>query len=80
MKGKEAIREIMTTVGVTNAAMASRLNISPAALWDRLNNKKNKDLSLTVLCQMANLLDYKVVIMPRTRKVPEDAYVVEGEI
>lgn len=79
MKGKEIIKEMMNNAGVTNATMASRLNISSAALWDRLNNKKNKDLSLTILCQMVNLLDYKVVIMPRTRKVPEDAYIVEAE-
>ena len=79
MKGKEAIKEILKTTGESNASFADRLDISQAALWDRLNNKKNKDLSLTVLCKMARILGYKVVIVPNTKQIKGDYYTLTEE-
>ncbi len=79
MKGKEAVKEIMKTKGETNAAFAEKLDISQQALWDRLNNKKNKDLSLIILCKMARLLGYRVVLMPTTKRISDDMYVLTEE-
>lgn len=79
MKGKEAIKEIMKTNGETNTAFAEKLDISQQALWDRLNNKKNKDLSLTIICKMARILGYRVVLMPTTKRVSDDMYVLTEE-
>lgn len=79
MKGKEAVKEIMKTKGETNAAFAEKLDISQQALWDRLNNKKNKDLSLIILCKMARFLGYRVVLMPTTKRISDDMYVLTEE-
>ena len=79
MKGKEAIKEIMKNKGETNTAFAEKLDISQQALWDRLNNKKNKDLSLIILCKMARILGYRVVLMPTTKRITEDMYVLTEE-
>ena len=77
MKAREIIKVIMDKQGVNNASMADRLNITQAALWDRLNNKKVKDSPVSMLSEMLRALDYKVVIVPRSSRVPADGYEVE---
>ena len=77
MHSKEIIKTIMVKQGKTNAKLASMLNISPQASWDRLNSKRTKDLSVSVLLRMLRLLDYKVIIVPRTTRVPYDGYEVD---
>ncbi len=79
MKGKEAIKEIMKNKGETNIMFAEKLDISPQALWDRLNNKKNKDLSLIILCRMARILGYRVVLVPTTKRITDDMFVLTEE-
>lgn len=65
MTGREIIKQIMEEQGVTNAELAAKLNITQAALWDRLNNKKVKDIPLSLLTEMIRMLDYTVQITPR---------------
>ena len=77
MKAREIIKVIMDKQSVNNASMADRLNISQAALWDRLNNKKVKDIPVSMLSEMLRVLDYKVVIIPRSSRLPADGYEVE---
>ena len=77
MKAREIIKVIMDKQGVNNASMADRLNITQAALWDRLNTKKAKDIPVSTLSEMLRALDYKVVIVPRSSRVPADGYEVE---
>ena len=48
MTGREIIKLIMEEQGVTNAELAARLNITQAALWDRLNNKKVKSYRILI--------------------------------
>ena len=78
MTSKEIVKEIMKEQGVSNAEIAEKLSITPAALWDRLNNKKNaKDLSVTTLNDMLRTLGYKIQIVPRDCRVPDKGYKVE---
>ena len=79
MSGREIIKQIMEEQGVTNAELAARLNISQAALWDRLNNKKVKDIPLSLLTEMLRMLDYTVQIAPRKqdKENPRQTYRVE---
>lgn len=42
MKARDIVKEIMTRKELGNAEFARVLNITPAALWDRLNTKKAK--------------------------------------
>jgi transcriptional regulator with XRE-family HTH domain len=81
MNAKQIVKAVMEEQGITNAVLANRLNITPAALWDRLNNKKNKDLSVSTLCDMLQALDYDVVITPHGKgsKI-EGAYKVTKEV
>lgn len=77
MKAREITKVIMDKQGVNNASMADRLNITQAALWDRLNTRKAKDIPVSMLSEMLRALDYKVVIVPRSCRVPADGYEVE---
>lgn len=78
MTSKEIVKEIMKEQSLSNAAMAEKLSITPAALWDRLNNTKNaKDLSVATLNDMLRALGYKIQIVPRDSRVPDKGYKVE---
>ena len=79
MTGREIIKEVMKEQGVSNAEMAFKLGITQAALWDRLNNKKVKDIPLSLLSEMLRELDYTVQITPRKQEkdAPKPTYKVE---
>ena len=77
MTGREIIKQIMEEQGVSNAELAAKLNITQAALWDRLNNKKVKDIPLSLMSEMLRMLDYKIQIVPRETRTPEKGYKVE---
>ena len=77
MKGREIVKEIMKEQGVTNAQMADKLNITQAALWDRINSSKVKDIPLSTLSEMLRALDYKIQIVPRDSRLPDKGYKVD---
>ena len=77
MTGREIVKDIMNKQEKTNAEVADALGITQAAMWDRLNNKKLKDIPLSTLTDMLRTLGYKVCIVPRTCRIPEDGYKVE---
>lgn len=77
MKAREIVKTIMDNLNVSNATMAGRLSITQAALWDRLNTKKAKDIPVSTLNEMLKVLDYKIVIVPRETRVPTNGYTVE---
>ena len=80
MTTQDIIKDIMTKQGQTNASLANKLGISQAALWDRLNNNKRKELSISVLLKMLTLLDYKIQIVPRTKKLSDDSYELKQDV
>ena len=77
MKAREIVKTIMENLNVSNATMAARMSITPAALWDRLNTKKVKDIPVSTLNEMLKALDYKIVIVPRETRVPTNGYTVD---
>ena len=79
MRENEIVKQIMKAQGETNAGLASKLSITQAALWDRLNNKKRKEIGLTVLCQILRMLDYKLVVMPRRTPIPKNSYQIQED-
>lgn len=79
MNARQIVKEIMNNKEITNADMAHRLSITQAALWDRLNTKKAKDIPVSTLCEMLAVMDYDVVIVPRGKGSKIDgAYRVSG--
>jgi predicted XRE-type DNA-binding protein len=62
MTAKELIKTLMLQEEISNAEMARKLNITQAALWDRLNSKKTDNMTVGRLIEMLNHLDYELVV------------------
>jgi predicted XRE-type DNA-binding protein len=79
MTAKELIKHLMTQKNVSNAEMANSLEISQAALWDRLNPKKTNNMTVSVMNKMLGILGYKIAIIPVDAVLPEEGFVLEGK-
>lgn len=77
MTGKEIVKKLMGEKGFTNADMAKSLNITQAALWDRLNPKKTDNMTVSKLNTMLSLMGYKIAIIPEDSSLPDGSYQVE---
>lgn len=67
MNGREIIKELMKEQEITQAELARILNITPATLWDRLNNKKRKGISLELFEEILNALGYEIEIKLKSK-------------
>lgn len=74
MKTGEAVREIMKNKEVGVNALAGRIDKTPRLVSERLNQE---NISIAKLREMLIALDYKVVLVPRNAKVPENGFEVE---
>lgn len=74
MKATEAVKKIMTEQSVTKTAMAGRLGISFSALSERLTQE---NISVKKLLEMLRVLDYKIVIVPRSSRLQEGGIEIE---
>lgn len=68
MNPRDVLKDLMTEKNVTNADMAEKLGITQASLWDRLNSKRNKSMTISVLNDMLSILGYKIVVVPKDSK------------
>lgn len=81
MNGREIIKNIMNLKGVTNTMLANRLGITQAALWDRIDTqprkgKPRKDIPVSLLSEMVQVMDYKIMIVPSNTRLPKDGYLI----
>ena len=77
MTSEEIINNLMQAQGVSNAEMAAKLNLTQAALWDRLNPKKTNNMTVKKFNEMLKMLDYKIVAVPRKTRLSEGGFEVE---
>lgn len=82
MNGREIIKSIMNLKGVTNTILANRLGITQAALWDRIDTqprkgKPRKDIPVSLLSEMVQVMDYKIMVVPANTRLPKDGYLIE---
>lgn len=74
MKTGEAVREIMKNKEVGVNALAARIDKTPRLVSERLSQE---NISIAKLREMLSALDYKVAIVPRNAKLPENGFEVE---
>lgn len=74
MTAMEAVKEVMKIREVRPAVLADRLGIKSNVLSERF---KQKNVSVSKLNEMLRLMDYKVVIVPRGTRLPDDGFEVE---
>ena len=74
MLAMQALREVMKIKEVRPSVLADRLGVKSNVLSERF---KLKNVSMSKLNEMARLLDYKVVLVPRETRLPEGGFEVE---
>lgn len=74
MLAMEAVKEVMKLKAVRPAVLCDRLKIKANVLSERF---KQKNVSVEKLNEMLRAMDYKVVIVPRESKLPENGFEVE---
>lgn len=74
MLAMQALREVMKIKEVRPSVLADRLGVKSNVLSERF---KLKNVSVSKLNEMARLLDYKVVLVPRETRLPEGGFEVE---
>jgi len=74
MIAMEAFRKVMEMKGVRIAVLCDRLGIRGNVLSERL---RQKNVSVAKLHEMARAVDYKIVLVPREHKVPENGFEIE---
>lgn len=74
MKTGDAVREVMKIKEVGVNQMADRLGKSPRLVSERLSQQ---NISITKLNEMLKVMDYKILIVPRSTRVPSDGFEVE---
>lgn len=80
MNARDVVKRLMDEHGVTNATMADKLKITQAALWDRLNNRKNKSITVSKLNPLLRELGFKLVIVPRDKAIRLDGcYILDDD-
>ena len=68
MSGKEVLLMILQERGLTKTQLGNKLGLSRAAVWGRLDTSVAKDVTLATFNEMANALDYEVVLRPKHEK------------
>lgn len=76
MKAREVVKDILVKKNLSNVEFAKILDITPTALWDRLNTKKAKDIPVSLLNEMLKPLDYKIIITPSETPTCENDYII----
>lgn len=79
MRGRDIMKAIMKQEEIENAELARKLEISNAAIWERLNNKNVKDIPVSLMNEMVRAMGYKVVVVPIECGVPKKGHVVTSE-
>lgn len=74
MKTGDAVREVMKIKEVGVNQMADRLGKSPRLVSERLSQQ---NISITKLNEMLKVMDYKILIVSRSTRVPSDGFEVE---
>ena len=74
MIAMKAVKEIMKRKEMRPSTLYESLGIKSNVLSERF---KQKNVSVTKLNEMLRLMDYKIVVVPRDRRVPEGGFEIE---
>lgn len=73
MTTSEIVKALMQKTGLGNAALGKRIGIKHDTVYQRL---QQKNISINALNQMLSAMDYKIIIVPASRRVKEDEFEV----
>ncbi len=73
---KDVMKLILLRRGMTFSMYARMVGMSKQALNSRLSAKS---IGLAIAIEMANKMDCKIVVMPKSGRLPKDAYELKIE-
>lgn len=76
MRATQIIKTIMEQVGIGNAALGKRIGVKHDAIYQRL---QQKNISINAMGEMLAAMDYKIVVVPASRRLKEDEFEVTVE-
>lgn len=79
MKDTTIIRVLLLSQGLFETTLSRRIGKSKNAIHNRLHKDERGHMRTDVFNTMVSALDYKVVVMPSTGRLPEGAYVLTNE-
>lgn len=74
MKATEALKKVMALKDIKPTVLCDRLGIKSNVLSERF---KQKNISVEKLNEMLKVMDYKIVILPREARLPENGFEIE---
>jgi len=77
MNTMSAVREIMKLQEVKPSMLCDRLGIKSNVLSERF---KQENISITKLNEMLKAMDYKIVLVPRNTRLPENSFEVGVDV
>lgn len=74
MKANEAIREIMSRTGTRMSALSNRLKVGSNTVSNRI---AREGITVAKLSETIRAMDYKIVVMPISARIPDGGFEVE---
>ena len=74
MLASEVIKEVMRLKDVTTSVLSKRLGVAQNTLSERY---KQKNISIGKLNETLRAMDYKVIVVPSSARIPEGGFEVE---
>jgi len=72
-----AVREIMKLREVKPSMLCDRLGIKSNVLSERF---KQENISITKLNEMLKAMDYKIILVPRNTRLPENSFEIGTDV
>lgn len=77
MEATDIVRDIMKKKEVRPSILAERLKIKNNTLSERMTQK---NISVLKLNEMLDVMDYKILVVPKNNRVKDDCYELTIEI
>lgn len=73
MKATTILKSLMKSQGIGNSVLGKRIGLAHNVVYQRLHQE---NISVNALNQMLSAMDYKIVIVPASRRMKDDEYEV----
>lgn len=79
MTTRHTLKHIIDEKNVSYTELGKKLGLTRQTMWDNINSKKNKDIGSDRFVKLANLLGYRVYIVPDDVNKPTGAIEITNE-
>lgn len=79
MTTRNTLKHIIEEKNASYTELGKKLGLTRQTMWDNVNSKKSKDIGSDRFVKLANLLGYRVYIVPEDVKKPTGAIEITNE-